>query len=103
MPTVLTSGDREDVERRLVIGLSLPPNLPSALVAIINWITAIITSLLNFISTFLGVISDDVATLDERVAKLEANVPQVAPATHLTLSTTHQQPARPSTLSCSQT
>jgi len=48
MPTVLTSGDRADVEQRLTTGPALPANTPSALVATISWITAIITSLLYF-------------------------------------------------------
>jgi hypothetical protein len=97
MLTVLTSGDREDVERRLTTGPSLGVNPPPAVTTLIAWITAIITSLLNFISQFLGVISDDVATLKERVAELEVNVPHTAPAAQLTPPTqTTQQPLRPS-------
>ena len=93
MLTLLTSGDREDVKRRLMTGPSLTTNPPSVLVALISWITAIITSLLNFVSHFLGIISDDIAALDECVAELEANVPQPAPAAQPTLPTqTLQQP-----------
>ena len=65
MPTVLTSGDREDVERRLTTSPPFRMNPPDVVVTVISWITAIITSLLNFVSLFLGVISDDVAALTE--------------------------------------
>jgi hypothetical protein len=93
MPTVLTGGDREDVERRLMTGPPLTVNLPSALITIIGWITAIITSFLNFVSYFLGIISDDVATLDECVSKLKVSVPQAAPAAQPTPPTPQQQPS----------
>jgi len=98
MSTVLTSGDREDVERRLMTGPSLGANPPTVIVTLIGWITAIITSLLNFVSQFLGVISDDVAGLADRVSELEENVPHAAPAAQPTPPTqTSQQPPRPST------
>lgn len=97
MPTVLTSVDREDVERRLTTGPSLGANPPPMIVTIISWITAIITSLLNFVSLFLGVISDDLAGLTDRVSELEENVPYPAPAAQPTPPTqTSQQPPRPS-------
>jgi hypothetical protein len=97
MPTVLTSADREDVERRLTTGPSLGTNPPPVVVTLIAWIIAIITSLLNYVSLFLGVISDDVAALSERVAELEENVPHAAPAAQPTPPTqTTQQPPRPS-------
>ena len=96
MPTVLTSGDREDVERRLTTSPPFRTNPPDVVVTIISWITAIITSLLNFVSLFLGVISDDVAALTERVAELEENTPHVAPATQPDSPTQLQQPPRPS-------
>jgi hypothetical protein len=97
MPTVLTSVDREDVERRLMTSPSLAANPPQVLVALIGWITATITSLLNYVSQFLGVISDNVATLVERVAELEENFPHVAPAAQPTTPTqTMQQSPCPS-------
>jgi hypothetical protein len=65
MPTILTSGDREEVEWRLMTGPPLAVNLPPALIAIMTWITSPITSLLNYIWYFLGVISDNIATLTE--------------------------------------
>src|ERR1700683_1555728 len=96
MPTVLTSGDREDVEQRLRSGPPLQQDAPLLLKTVITWVTRIITSLLNYVSYFIGIISDDVAALTKRVAELEENVPHAAPVAQPTPPTTSQQPSHPS-------
>ena len=91
MPTVLTSGDREDVKSRLRAGPTFQQDPPIMLKVTITWITATLTSFLNFISLFLGVISDDLTAVTNCVIEIEANMLQaLAPVS--TASTRRQEP-----------
>ena len=102
MLTVLTSGDREEVKKRLLTGpmYSAPP--PAAATAIITWITALITSLLNFLSYFIGTLHNNIATILDCVNELEANTLKAPVAELMTVSPPHQLqcPTKQSRCSC---
>ena len=92
-PSVLTSGDRADVESALA---SLPKFTDPQVKALYNWVLRLVTALFNYVSYFLGDNADRHDSLQHRVQDLEEKLQELQSTPSVPPTTPHPNPQQPS-------